>query len=297
MIESVVVGVDGRQGGLDALALAKELAPRAELTLVTAYGFGGSSAPHGLVHREDERQALQLLRSVAAEHAPDAHLRVLPRTTPGVALQNVAAEAGADLVVVGAAHRGRVGRVLLGDDTRGTLNHTIRPVAVAPAGYAAPHRDIAAVLVGYDGGAPSRAALAAATALARDLAAPLRLVCVAEVPAMVQMDQPYDWAAIVASRGREAEAVLRDAPVSADAERHVAVGDAADELVRRADADAVLLVVGSRAPGAIGRVLLGSVADRVTHRAPCPVLVVPAPRDAWPVADGDAGAVGAHPGG
>ena len=297
VIESVVVGVDGRQGGLDALALARDLAPRAELTLVTAYGFGGSSAPHGLVRRDDERRALELLCSVSAEHAPDADLRALPRTTPGLALQNVAAEAGADLIVVGAAHRGRVGRVLLGDDTRGTLSHTTRPVAVAPAGYAAPHHDIAEVVVGYDGGAPSRAALAAATALAGDLAAPLRLLCVAEVPAMVPLEQPYDWEEIIASRRRHAEAILREAPVAADVGRDVAIGDAADELARSADPGAVLLVVGSHAPGPIGRIFLGSVADRVTHRAPCPVLVVPAPRNAGPEADGDAGAVGTHPGG
>jgi nucleotide-binding universal stress UspA family protein len=46
-------------------------------------------------------------------------------------------------------------------------------------------------------------------------------------------------------------------------------------LAREEGAD--LIVVATLGRGGIGRALLGSVADQVVRRAPCPVLTVPAP--------------------
>ena len=45
------------------------------------------------------------------------------------------------------------------------------------------------------------------------------------------------------------------------------------EIAREAGAD--LIVVGTRGHSAAAGVLLGSVTQRLLHRAPCPVLVVP----------------------
>ena len=56
----------------------------------------------------------------------------------------------------------------------------------------------------------------------------------------------------------------------------VLAGSPAQEIVRYADdQQADLIVVGSHGRAMVGRLLLGSVADRVLHHAGRPVLVVP----------------------
>jgi nucleotide-binding universal stress UspA family protein len=52
-------------------------------------------------------------------------------------------------------------------------------------------------------------------------------------------------------------------------------GDPAGEIIKRAqEAQADLIIVGSRGLGEIGGLFLGSVSERILHRARVPVLVV-----------------------
>ena len=52
-------------------------------------------------------------------------------------------------------------------------------------------------------------------------------------------------------------------------------GAAAEQIVHRAtESGADLLVISSRGRGGVARLVLGSVANRVVARAPCPVLVM-----------------------
>ncbi len=53
------------------------------------------------------------------------------------------------------------------------------------------------------------------------------------------------------------------------------VGDPADEILATAKAfEAELIVIGARALGTVGRVVLGSVSTKVMHESDCDVLVV-----------------------
>ena len=77
----------------------------------------------------------------------------------------------------------------------------------------------------------------------------------------------------------ELEAVLtrsRDdfAGRAREVELRVVVGHPANALVRAAAEPDIDLVVGARGLGRFARLLLGSVSERVLHRAACPVLVV-----------------------
>ena len=52
-------------------------------------------------------------------------------------------------------------------------------------------------------------------------------------------------------------------------------GAAAESIIDAAESEAAdLIVVGSHGRGRLGRLILGSVSEEVTRRAPCPVLVV-----------------------
>lgn len=67
-------------------------------------------------------------------------------------------------------------------------------------------------------------------------------------------------------------AALREAVPRVDTV--VRAGSPADEIIRTADElEADLIVIGGRGKGTVGAILMGSVAYRVIHNAPCPVLV------------------------
>ena len=169
MFTNVFVGVDGRQGGRDSIALARWLAaPHATLTLAHVYGSDWL-LPRGV----------QLVASLAAEESQallsaerdragiDAHLVSGSQSSPGRGLHEIADRHGADLLVVGSSRHALLGRALVGDDTRAALNGAPCAVAVAPRGYAQIAGDgLRTIGVGYDGSAEARGALRAARELA-----------------------------------------------------------------------------------------------------------------------------------
>ena len=72
-------------------------------------------------------------------------------------------------------------------------------------------------------------------------------------------------------------------PGGVPVERRLAEGDPADVILhfaRQTPAD--LVVMGTHGRTGLGRVLMGSVAEQVVRKAPCPVLTVTAPFPAPP---------------
>jgi len=69
--------------------------------------------------------------------------------------------------------------------------------------------------------------------------------------------------------------VQRARGADADASGLTWSGDAGESIVEAAEAEAAdLIVVGTHARGAVGRLFLGSVSDHVVRHARCPVMVV-----------------------
>ena len=278
MFEQIIVGVDGRPEGRAAAALARAVSPDAQIALVTAMHLE-RNPPRRLPswERMVRDEATALLERERAAAGIDAELIAVPDLSPARALQDVAVERGADLIVVGSAHHTRIGRVLLGDVGRGVMRHAPCPVAVAPREY--DRRRIAMIGVGYDGSAESRDALAAAHRLAADLGARVCVIVAGFVPRYATpYVYPHEWE--IYKRDVESSCRVRLQRVLADlgdeAEGEVAFGLPAEELAR-ASASLDLLVVGSRRWGPVRRVLLGSTSDRLVHEASCPVLVTPRP--------------------
>jgi nucleotide-binding universal stress UspA family protein len=138
-----------------------------------------------------------------------------------------------------------------------------------------------AIVVGTDGSNTADIALRRAIALAGLTGAKLHVVSAYEPkPARVGGNQPVPEAAEWSvGSDFKVDAVLqraRDEGRAGDVEVevHAPKGDAADSLIDAAKQhDADLIVLGSRGMRGARRVL-GSVPNKVSHHAPCDVLIV-----------------------
>jgi len=73
----------------------------------------------------------------------------------------------------------------------------------------------------------------------------------------------------------QAQKRLDELTVDAPGERVVTTGHAFSEIIRYAESHGIdLIVMGTRGLGAVEHMLLGSVAEKVVRKAPCPVLTV-----------------------
>ena len=211
MFKTIIVGVDGREGGQDALALAASLQHVFASDLVAVHAFGldyyrgrGADVEHENVLQE---RAQKLVTDEVERSGVSASPFVVADGSPGRALHRAAVAHDADLIVVGSAHRGRVGRVLAGDVTAGTLHGAPCPVLVAPRAHGEHGGELRTIGVGFDGSPESQTALEFAHRIAEAVGACLRVIDVV-VPADPGGPFPAyrpDWAERAHIRREEAE--------------------------------------------------------------------------------------------
>jgi nucleotide-binding universal stress UspA family protein len=142
------------------------------------------------------------------------------------------------------------------------------------------------IVVGTDGSDNAGAAVAQAAELAKLLGAHVHLVCAYEpAPSVAIRDggaAGVDWAlgppreAVDATLTRAAES-FREAGVAVDL--YARRGDAADAILDVAEERAAdLIIVGNRGTTGTSRFLLGSVPNKISHHAPCAVLIIRTPQ-------------------
>ena len=132
------------------------------------------------------------------------------------------------------------------------------------------------ILTSTDFSPSSDAALAMATALARDSGAKLLIVHVEEIPlATGGAEYLYSVPEPATQELKEmlSEVVPRDPSVPF--EHHLLAGDPAEAIIRTAEQENVdMIVIGTHGRTGLTRLLMGSVAEAVVRRASCPVLTV-----------------------
>lgn len=292
---TIVVGIDGSDSSLEALAWASVQAAGQRRGLTLAYAvlppdsaWIDPALMRALdVHRDDAGvdEVLSRAREVVSRRAADVDVHECVRLgDPRDVLLELGQDAGE--LVIGSRGRGPVRSLLLGSVGVTLSRHAVCPVVVHRPG--SPGRVHTGVVAGVDGSERSRNVLAFAfeQAALRDL--PLTVLhCVWDAQAaavgpallaggaaavfVAETEQAMETARLLVSE--TLAGFCEDFP-EVPVRTELARGMAADALVRlgeRAD----LLVVGSHHGGVATSILLGSVATDVVEHARCPVAVVP----------------------
>jgi nucleotide-binding universal stress UspA family protein len=140
------------------------------------------------------------------------------------------------------------------------------------------------IVVGTDGSGTARQAVREAIELAAALGAAIELVSAYEPVAGQRLreearEAPREEQWMINAR-EDVEATLREAAEEAEAagvavRTYAREGDAADAILDVAEErGADLIVVGNKGMTGAKRFLLGSVPNRVSHHAPCSVMIV-----------------------
>jgi nucleotide-binding universal stress UspA family protein len=190
---------------------------------------------------------------------------------------DLAEEQKVGLIAVGSRGRSRIKRALMGSVSDSVVRYAHCPVLVARW---KPLIFPARILVATDGSEEATLAAKTAAELAHRTYSELHLASVADAySSYYDVHKP----GLVKNLRQRAQEVLDDQVKKIEqsggkvAGKHVSVSERhpAEGIVQVAEeAEADLIVMGSRGLGGIRRALMGSVSDSVVRHAHCPVLVV-----------------------
>lgn len=273
MFRQIVVGVDGEQGGRDAIALAQWLRHQ-EGALTVAHVRARDPYAHRRMiesdHAAEANRAEEILERVLSETGVRANVRWRSAPSIGQGLHELCELIDADLLVVGSSRRGPLGRVMLGDDTRGSLNGAPCALAVAPLGYARQTVAMREVGVAYNGSPESEHGIAVARRIASEHRARLSAFEAVPPPAFTYVPDPKEYERALEDLVEQARAQIAGL---GGIEPHAAFGLPAEELALYS-ASLDLLIVGSRDYGPVGRLLHGSVSRQLLSHTRCPLLIL-----------------------
>jgi nucleotide-binding universal stress UspA family protein len=274
-VSRIIIGVDGSERSEDAVAFGRMLAQAsgAPVTVVGAYPHEPDAPPstsieQGEALREEAETALVRM-SEPLRDLRGLETRSVADRSPARALQDVATEQNAGVIVIGSSHTGRAGRVLPGSTAERLLHGSPCPVAVVSLGFRSSESPRPRVIgCAWDGRPESDAALGAAEDLARGFSATLRVIRVLESEQRIYPSELGGRYQQVIDTTRETARSALERRVTHLTERvrgegALQEGDAAHELIGATEL-VDLMVIGSRGYGP----LRGAPRRRLRHSHP-----------------------------
>ncbi|RIK60555.1 MAG: hypothetical protein DCC63_02690 [Nitrospira sp.] len=200
--------------------------------------------------------------------------RVCEFAKPASLILDKARETGADLIVMGARGRGRVGELMLGSVSHRVALHADCSTLIVKD-HSGPLKRVVVAVEGHEDGARLKSWL-----LAHPFKSAVDLTIVSVVRPIPATD-PFslfplqDWTDVAM---RAAEDLVKSLAAAVMDHQYTfgtlaMVGDPTDILTERAKS-ADLLVIGSHGRKGLERFLLGSISHALLHHVPCPVLIV-----------------------
>jgi nucleotide-binding universal stress UspA family protein len=264
MMRPVIVPLDGSARSETTLPFAHAFGGGAPLVLMTTMWGGDASGP---------REYLE--QTAAKLGGMDVKTTVIYDREPVEAILLVAEDHHPASMICMATH----GRSGIGEAVLGSVASSVVRAAETPVMLVGPHVTLPSptseVLVAVDDRLTAAAITPAASALAAGLSVPITVIEVIAPPPLPlgpegdRVESPGEGAALAAAAAALAQ-LGQDAgqELVQDPDPSRAIIDVARKL------PASVVVMGTHARRGLGRAALGSVAMRVVHRAPCPVLVL-----------------------
>jgi len=267
-LQSILLATDASENSQAAESAAMDMAVRCGaqlriLRVVVTTPEQAASMPRWVAEAGDEAQAYMdglKTRAEAAGVSVETHVRT--SSDPYSEIAAAAQKLGCGLIIIGRHERSEFARLLKGQTLGRLIDKAQCSVMVMPAGSGMPKSRI---LVATDGSAPGDAAVAAAIDLAGRCSLPLTALSV------------HPAGADDAIRNEAYEAVSRAQAAAGETvefDGRCLEGKPDETILAVTDeVGADLIVMGSNARGGLGRLIKGSVAERVVSPAPCAVLI------------------------
>ena len=260
MLSSIVVPLDGSDLSKTALPVGAQLARALGSTLTLLTSGWGSTVEELEAGLAAEATRLDVPTSVS----------VVPDTFPATAISH--AVAGGDDAVVMATHgRSGIGKALLGSVAEDVLKATERPVLLlGPSASQLPTITGGVMIVSTDGSPTSGAIVPRAALWAKALELSVHVVSVTRADGTPMGELTHDE---LVDRMEQIAGVFRAEGVAVDVETLTGTDPAAALVELARHLPAAMIAMSTHARTGWGRTALGSVAMKVVHDSPCPVLV------------------------
>lgn len=279
---TIIAGYDPEHAGEDVLHLTRLLAEVLAARPIVVSAIPWPTYLMGLedLQRQVDAEMSEPFAAVAGRlEGLDPQTRAIASPSPAQTLAEVAEAEAARAIVIGSAHRGAVGRTVVGSVGESLMHGAPCAVVVAPRGYADSEERLVRVAVAFDGTPEAWAALETAIGIAERCHGELTVIAVADTPM-------YGYTNSIAALGgkeigdyerADKERLLELAqgrrPAGLAWESRLLVGDAGSEIAA-ASAEYDLVVTGSRGHGPLRRTVLGSTTRKLIRSAAAPVMVL-----------------------